>query len=89
MVDGTNLTQLDDDAFEAVFDKVTEAGMKVSCFGSAIANWARPITCDAQIDIDDLKVAAPRMHRFNTPFIRVMSYPNDPKSPLSERDWAQ
>lgn len=87
LVDGTNLTQLDDNAFDVVFEKVTDAGMKVSCFGSAIANWARPISCDAQIDIDDLKQAIPRMQRFNTPFIRVMSYPNDSKSPLSEREW--
>jgi len=87
MVNGTNITQLSDDDFNATYDAVTEASMKVSCFGSAIANWARPITCDASIDIDDLKQSIPRMHKFETPFIRVMSYPNDPDSPLSEPEW--
>lgn len=87
MVDGTNITQLEDAAFDAVVAAVEGAGMKVSCLGSAIANWARPITCDAQIDIDDLKRAIPRMKRFGTEFIRVMSYPNDEKSPLSEPAW--
>jgi len=87
LVDGTNLTQIPDAKFDEVYAQVTEAGMKVSCFGSAIANWARPITCDAQIDIDDLKQAIPRMHRFGTPFIRVMSYPNDKDHPLPENDW--
>ena len=87
MVDGTNLTQLPDDAFDDVYAKVCEAGMKVSCFGSAVANWARPITCDASIDIDDLKQSIPRMQRFGTEFIRVMSYPNDPDSPIDEREW--
>ena len=87
MVDNTNITQLSDDDFQRTFDAVTEAGMKVSCFGSAIANWARPITCNAAIDIDDLKHSIPRMHQFGTPFIRVMSYPNDKDSPLSENDW--
>jgi sugar phosphate isomerase/epimerase len=61
--------------------------MTVSCFSSAVANWARPITCDPQIDIDDLRGAIPRMHRFGTKFIRVMSYPNDKDHPLSDKDW--
>ena len=87
MVDGENATALSDDAFERVYDAVTEAGLKVSCFGSAIANWARPITCEIQIDREDLARAIPRMQRFKCPFIRVMSYPNHPESPLPERDW--
>lgn len=87
MVDGTNITQLSDADFDAVVAAVQEAEMEVSCFGSAIANWARPITCDAQIDIDDLKQAIPRMKRLGTPFIRVMSYPNDPENPIDEPAW--
>jgi len=87
MVDGANITQLADEAFDRVAGKVAEAGMKVSCFGSAIANWARPITIDPQVDIDDLAQAIPRMKRMGTPFIRVMSYPNDAKAPLSIPEW--
>lgn len=87
MVDGTNATQLSDDDFDSVFEAVTEAELHVSCFGSAIANWARPITCDIEIDRADLRQAIPRMQRFNCPFIRVMSYPNDAEHPLTERDW--
>ncbi len=87
MVDGNNITQLSDADFDAVVAAVQEAEMEVSCFGSAIANWARPITCDAQIDIDDLKQAIPRMKRLGTEFIRVMSYPNDPDNPIDEPTW--
>ncbi len=87
MVDGQNLTEVSDEKFDEVLDKVNGADMKVSCFGGAIANWARPITCDPQIDIDDLAQAIPRMKRFNTPFIRVMSYPNDTDNPLSDAEW--
>ncbi len=87
LVDGEGITAISDAKFDEVFDKVTAAGMKVSCFGGAIANWARPITCDPQIDIDDLKVAIPRMQRFGTPFIRVMSYPNDKDNPVPESEW--
>jgi len=87
MIDGENLTAVSDEKFEEVYEKVTAAGMSVSCFGSAIANWARPITCDPQIDVDDLQRAIPRMQRFGTEFIRVMSYPNDPDNPLPEPEW--
>jgi len=86
-VDGENITQLSDNAFEAVYDALVEADKQVSCFGSAIANWARPITDDFQIDVDDLQRAIPRMRRLNTPFIRVMSYPNHDTDPVPERDW--
>ncbi|HOZ48855.1 MAG TPA: sugar phosphate isomerase/epimerase [Candidatus Hydrogenedentes bacterium] len=87
MIDDDNLTAVSDEKFDEVYDKVTAAGMEVSCFGSAIANWARPITCDPAIDIEDLKRAVPRMQRFGTPFIRVMSYPNDKDHPLPEAEW--
>ena len=87
MVDGQNITALSDEKFDEVYRKVCDAGMSVSCFGSAIANWARPITCDASIDVEDLKRAIPRMKRFGTCFIRVMSYPNDPKNPIAESEW--
>ena len=87
LVEGENVTALGDDAFDRVFDAVTEAELQVSCFGSAIANWARPITCDVQIDREDLARAIPRMQRFKCPIIRVMSYPNHPDDPLPERDW--
>ena len=86
-VDGVNLTLIPDDQFDRVYAAVTEAGMTVSCFSSAVANWARPITCDPQIDINDLRGAIPRMHRFGTKFIRVMSYPNDKDNPVSDKEW--
>ena len=87
LVDGTNVTQLSDDDFSKVSDALVAAGMRVSCFGSAIGNWARPISGDLRIDIDDLQQAIPRMHQLQTQFIRVMSYPNDDTSPLPEHEW--
>ncbi|MBP8131804.1 MAG: sugar phosphate isomerase/epimerase [Candidatus Hydrogenedentes bacterium] len=86
-VDGVNFTQVPDAVFALVCETLAEAGMQVSCFSSAIANWARPITTDPQVDIDDLARAIPRMHKLGTPFIRVMSYPNDKNHPLPEREW--
>jgi len=87
MIDGQNLTAIPDGKFDHVRAQVDAAGMRVSCFACAIANWARPITCDPSIDIEDLKRAIPRMHAFKTRLIRVMSYPNDKDHPLSEPEW--
>jgi sugar phosphate isomerase/epimerase len=84
MVGDVNFTNLDDDAYEAVKAQLAAAGMGVSCFGSAIANWARKITNDFAQDVADLKRAAPRMRELKTKCIRVMSYPNDG---LSRADW--
>jgi sugar phosphate isomerase/epimerase len=86
-VDGRGIALMPDDAFDRVAAACEAAGMRVSCFGSAIANWARPITGDPQIDYDELKTAIPRMQRLNCPFIRIMSYPNDKDAPLSEAEW--
>ena len=87
LIDGENITAIPDALFEHVCDKLAQANMTVSCFASAIANWSRPITCDPRIDVEDLARAIPRMRRFGTPFIRVMSYPNDPNQPLPEPEW--
>lgn len=87
LVDGTNVTQLADDEFDKTCEEIAKAEMSVSCFGSAIGNWARPITGDLQVDIDDLRQAIPRMKRLKTRFIRVMSYPNDESNPVEETEW--
>lgn len=88
-VDGENLTMMSDEKFEEVYRKVNESGLKVSCFSSCIANWATRISGDFQKDIDELKRAIPRMKKFNTKFIRVMSWPNDDENPWPEEKWAE
>jgi sugar phosphate isomerase/epimerase len=86
-IDGVNLTAIDDDKFDEVFKKVSDAGLQVSCFASAIANWARPVTTPFDVDVEELKRAVARMHRMKTKFIRIMSYPNDEKQPWDEIEW--
>jgi len=86
-IDKVGLTAVPDDTFDVIYDKVTAAGLKVSCFASALANWARPITGDVQLDIDELRTAIPRMHRFGTQFIRTMSYSNAGDHPVEEAEW--
>ena len=83
-VDGQNFTNLSDQQFAQCLEKLDQAGLQVSCFASALCNWARKITNPFEVDTAELDRAIPRMHRLNTPFIRIMSYPNDA---LSQDDW--
>ena len=84
---GGGVSTCTDAEFDEVYREITDAGMKVSCFASAIANWARPITGDPQVDYDELLRAIPRMKRCGTQFIRIMSYPNDKANPVPEPEW--
>jgi len=76
MVDGRQFTSLSDAEFDVAYGQLEKAGLKVSCFSSAIANWARPITGSFEMDLDDLRRSIPRMRRLGCPFIRIMSWPN-------------
>ncbi len=83
-VDEKNLTAIDDIIFNKVSERLDEAGMQVCCFASEIANWARKISGDFDLDVKELNRAIPRMHRLRTKYIRIMSYPNDN---WDETDW--
>lgn len=83
-----NFAEVDDAAFEGALAKLDEAGIAVSSFGSAIGNWARPITGDFQKDVGDLKRAVGRMTKCGCPVIRIMSWTN-PNDEVSEAEWAK
>lgn len=83
-IDGQNICEIDDRSFDEVCAAMDRAGFTASAFGSAIANWARPITTPFERDTEDLRRAVPRMRRLHTRLIRVMSYPN---AGLPEAEW--
>jgi sugar phosphate isomerase/epimerase len=85
-VGGTNLSGVEDAEFEAICAALAEAGLRVSCFASQLANWSRPIDTSFEVDRAELERAIPRMQRLGTPFIRCMSYPNS-TPPLSDLEW--
>ena len=74
VANGANIHDISDDEFEIVFNKLQDAGVKVNCFGSTIANWAKPIDADVDTSFEELERAIPRMHRLGTKLIRIMSY---------------
>ena len=70
-IDGVNISEMEDEAFDRACALLEERDMRVAGFASAIANWARPVTGDFEIDRRDLLRSAPRMHRLNTPYLRI------------------
>ena len=75
-VNGKNLTDISNDEFEEVCEKVNSAGIKIHCFGSAVANGGKDPYSedDYNYSIEALKRAIPRMHRLGTKLIRGMSF---------------
>jgi sugar phosphate isomerase/epimerase len=73
-IDGTNLHDLSEEAFEDVVAKLDTAGITVNCFGSAIANWATPVTSPFEDTLAQIERTIPRMQRLGSKLIRIMSY---------------
>ncbi len=71
---GVNIHDLPDAAFDAVCEKLAGAGIQVNCFGSAIANWGKPITEPFDASLAEARRAIPRMQRLGTRLVRIMSF---------------
>ena len=84
-IDGVNIHNLSDAAFEAAAGKLEAAGVQVNCFGSAIANWAKDVRKPFDVDLQETARAIPRMQRLGTKLIRIMSYPPFADRPLDDQ----
>jgi len=84
-VEGQNICEMPDNDFNRIYDTLNGENIKVVGFASSIANWARVIRGDFEIDKQDLLRAAPRMHKINTPYLRIMSYAQGEAEP---KEWA-
>jgi len=73
-IDGKNIHDLSDAEFDCVADALAEAGVKINCFGSAIANWGKAIDQPFDSSLDETRRAIPRMKRLGTQLIRIMSF---------------
>lgn len=75
-IDGTNLTDISDEKFEEVCRVVAEAGVRIDCFGSAVANWGKDPRKDEDFErsVAELSRALPRMKRLGTKLLRGMSF---------------
>lgn len=92
-IDGVNVHDLSDEAFDRAAAALDEAGVHVNCFGSAIANWGKSIDSDADLekDLEQTKRAIVRMKRLGTEFVRIMSWKVFPDRPpedqMREKRW--
>ncbi len=87
LIDGKNVCDQTDDEWKQTRDLLQIENIEVVGFGGQIGNWARPITTDFQVDLDEIRRVAPRMRETATKFLRIMSYPNDETSPLAVDVW--
>ena len=71
---GKNLGTISDEEFEIVQRKLEESGVHFNCYGSAVANWANPITESPEKSYQEMRVALPRMQKLGTKLIRIMSF---------------
>lgn len=63
-----------DAAFELLAEKLGKAGVKINCFGSAVANWGKKIEDPFEITAQEIKRCIPRMQMLGAKLIRIMSY---------------
>ncbi|MFL3658468.1 MAG: sugar phosphate isomerase/epimerase family protein, partial [Opitutales bacterium] len=87
LIDGKNICDLSNTEWKQTWERLQSESISIAGFGGQIANWARPITSDFQVDLDELKRVAPRMREAGTKFLRIMSYPNPEPNALSREDW--
>lgn len=73
-VDGKNIHDITDREFDVVCEKLQTAGVKINCFGSAIANWAKKIDEPFDSSLAEAKRAIPRMQKLGTKLVRIMSF---------------
>lgn len=69
-----NIHDIPDEAFDHLVQKVTAAGIRVNCFGSAIANWGKKIDQPGESSLAEARRAIPRMIRLGTKYVRIMSF---------------
>jgi sugar phosphate isomerase/epimerase len=84
-IDGKNLHDLDDAAFDTVAGALARAGVRVNCFGSAIANWSKNIEEPFDRCLAEAERASVRMQRLGTRLVRIMSYPLRKDRPASDQ----
>jgi len=77
-VNGQNIHELSEEAFEQVVSELASADIKIAEFGSLIGNWAKSIHTDFDITLGEIERAIPRMQRLGVETVRVMSYAQEP-----------
>ena len=73
-INRVNIHDLPESDFDDVRRQLDDAGMRVNCFGSTIANWSKSIDEPFSETLDVVERALRRMRVLDVPFVRIMSY---------------
>jgi sugar phosphate isomerase/epimerase len=73
-IDGVNIHDMPDAAFEEVRRKLDAAGIGINCFGSSIANWSKSVDEPFAETLATVERAIRRMRALEVPLVRIMSY---------------
>jgi len=65
---------ISDEAFERVAEKLEAVGVRINCFGSAIANWGKKIDEPMDSSLAEVRRSIPRMQRLGVKLVRIMSF---------------
>ncbi len=63
-----------DKAFDLVVKKLEASGVRINCFGSAIANWGKSIDEPVESSLAETRRSIPRMQRLGVKLVRIMSF---------------
>lgn len=74
--DGKMLGTMTDEEFDKAYEALSEAGVHINCYGSAVANWSRHPRSDEDFEASkkELLTAIPRMHKLGCKMVRGMSF---------------
>jgi sugar phosphate isomerase/epimerase len=73
-IEGVNIHDLSEEAFDGACAALEAAGVGINCFGSTIANWGSRVEEDFSRSLETVERAIPRMKRLKVPLVRIMSY---------------
>jgi len=85
-IDGVALADLGGDDLGRLAGRLRRAGIEVPCIASRIGNWARPISGDFTLDLDELERLLPCCVRLRVPYVRVMSWT---RGDATDRQWGE
>lgn len=69
-----SIHDIPDTAFEQAAEKLEAAGVRINCFGSAIANWGKKIDEPFDSSLAEIRRSIPRMQRLGAKLVRIMSF---------------
>lgn len=71
---GGAIHDVPEDDFDRIAGRILDAGLQVSCFSSAIANWGKSILDPFDTSIEEARRCIPRMKKLGCRMVRIMSF---------------